>query len=134
MDQSTTNCPADQREPLNGHSAFPEDPGPSLDDEGRAARECRDTSLANGQPLTLVEIVEHEATGYRARGTPAGDFLALQLERLSQLIRLTSATTPEEFDERLEVLESDAREHRYQLGYGAGLADGREEFDRCWVE
>ena len=31
---------------------------------------------ANGQPMTLVEIVEHEALGYRAWGTPEGDFLA----------------------------------------------------------
>jgi hypothetical protein len=92
------------------------------------------SASANGQPLTLVEIVEHEATGYRAWGTPEGDFLARQFERLSQLIRLTSATTPEQFEERLEVLEADARAHRFQLGYGAGLEDGRQEFGRCWVE
>ena len=51
---------------------------------------------ANGQPKTLVEIVEHEALGYRAWGTPAGDFLARQTERLAQLIRWTGASTPED--------------------------------------
>jgi hypothetical protein len=134
MHQTTTNCPADQRKPLNGRPAFPGDRGPSSDDEGPAARECRDSGPANGQPLTLVELVEHEARGYRAWGTSEGDFLGRQLERLAQLVRFTGATTPEEFDERLEVLEADAREHRYQLGYGDGLEDGRQEFGRCWVE
>ena len=34
---------------------------------------------ANGQPTTFLEIVEHEALGYRAWGTTAGSFLADQL-------------------------------------------------------
>ncbi len=58
---------------------------------------------ANGQPVTLVEIVEHEALGYRAWGTPEGDFLARQMERLGQLIRWTGASTPEDHEDRMEV-------------------------------
>jgi hypothetical protein len=98
------------------------------------ARPAEPTALTNGQPLTLVEAVENEARGYRAWRTPEGDFLARQLERLAQLGRFTGASSPEEFDERLQVLEADVREHRYQIGYGDGSEDGRQEFGRCWVE
>src|SRR5947209_1425875 len=48
----------------------------------------------NGQPLTLAEVVDHEAMGYRGWGTPTGDFLARQMERLAQLIRWTNAMRP----------------------------------------
>ena len=30
---------------------------------------------ANGQPVTMLEIVEHEASGYRAWGNEMGEFL-----------------------------------------------------------
>jgi hypothetical protein len=120
----------------------PEESKPSEEDQRwlvaqqapQAAQPAVPTAPTNGRPLTLVEIVEHQAAGYRAWGTPAGDFLARQLDRLGQLIRFMSAKTPEEFEERLEVLEADARENRYQLGYADGLEDGRQEFGRCWVE
>ena len=46
---------------------------------------------ANGQPTTLLEIVEHEAMGYKAWGTPAGRFLADQLGRIAQLLRWSGA-------------------------------------------
>ena len=49
---------------------------------------------ANGRPRTLAEVVDHEALAYRAWGTPTGDFLAAQMERVAQLIRWTGATTP----------------------------------------
>ena len=65
---------------------------------------------ANGQPMTLVEIVEHEALGYRAWGTPEGDFLARQMERLAQLIRWTGASTPEDHEDRMEVWDAEIRD------------------------
>jgi hypothetical protein len=37
------------------------------------------TVPVNGQPTTLLELVEHEAIAYRAQGTPIGDFLASQM-------------------------------------------------------
>src|SRR5262249_24526330 len=59
--------------------------------------------LSNGQPLTLAEVVDHEAMAYRAWGTSAGEFLARQMERLAQLIHWTGASTPEEHEARMEV-------------------------------
>jgi hypothetical protein len=81
----------------------------------------------NGQPLTLVEVVEHEIMGYRAWGTPTGDFLARQMERLGQLVRWTGATTPEEHEARIEVWDEEIREQwsdkGYREGYEAGCRD-----------
>ena len=64
---------------------------------------------ANGQPMTLVEIVEHEAEGYRTWGTPEGEFLARQMDRLAQLIRWTGASIPEDHDARMEVWDEEIR-------------------------
>ena len=52
----------------------------------------------NGLPSTPVETVEHEAMAYRAWGTPEGDFLARQMDRLAQFIRWTGTTTPDEHE------------------------------------
>lgn len=67
-------------------------------------------------PGSLVELVEHEALGYRAWKTPAGDFLARQMERLAELIRFTGATTPEDHEDRITAEEAMLREHWYELG------------------
>jgi hypothetical protein len=48
------------------------------------------------EPATLAELVDREAMAYREQGTAEGDFLAGQLERLAQLVRLTGAKTPQE--------------------------------------
>ena len=58
------------------------------------ARRPSEAPIANGQPRTLAEVVDHEAMGYRAWGTPTGDFLARQMERLAQLVRWTGADDP----------------------------------------
>lgn len=75
---------------------------------------------ANSQPMTLVEIVDHEAMGYRAWGTPEGDFLARQMERLAQLIRWNGATTPEDHEDRMEVWDAEIRERWEARGYEEG--------------
>jgi hypothetical protein len=80
---------------------------------------------ANGHPITIAEIVEHEALGYRAWGTPTGDFLASQMERLAQLIRWTGTTTPEEHEARMEVWDEDIREKCFDRGYSEGHEAGR---------
>src|SRR5271157_4296775 len=85
---------------------------------------------ANGQPMTLLEIVEHEALGYRAWGTPEGDFLARQMERLAQLIRWTGASTPEDHEDRMEVWDAEIRDRYWDMGYHEGLEAGRREC-RC---
>jgi hypothetical protein len=81
----------------------------------------------NGQPWTLAEVVEHETMGYRAWGTPMGDFLARQMERLAQLIRWTNATTPEDHEARLEVWDEEIREQWFERGYQEGYEAGRRE-------
>ena len=84
---------------------------------------------ANGQPISLVEIVEHEALGYRAWGTPEGDFLARQMDRLSQLIRWTEASNPDDFDDRMELYDRELRDRHYDQGYHDGLEEGRRLSD-----
>jgi hypothetical protein len=81
----------------------------------------------NGQPLTLAEIVDHEAIGYRAWGTPAGDLLARQIERLAQLIRWTNAESPEDHEARMEVWDEEIRERWFDRGYHEGYEAGRRE-------
>jgi hypothetical protein len=71
-------------------------------------------------PRTLAELVDHEALAYRAWGTPEGDFLSRQMERLAQLIRLTEAETPGDFEDRLEVYECDLRAREYDRGFEDG--------------
>ena len=81
----------------------------------------------NGQPLTLAEVVEHETMGYRAWGTPTGEFLARQMERLAQLIRWTNATTPEDHEARIEVWDAEIREQWFERGYQEGYEAGRRD-------
>jgi hypothetical protein len=73
-------------------------------------------------PRTLAETVDPEALAYRAWGTPEGDFLSRQMERLAQLIRLTEAETPGDFEDRLEVYECDLRAREYDRGFEDGAA------------
>ena len=80
---------------------------------------------ANGQPISLVEIVDHEAMAYRAWGTPEGEFLARQMDRLAQLIRWTGAATPEDHEARMEVWDDEIRERFFDRGYHEGHEAGR---------
>jgi hypothetical protein len=84
----------------------------------------------NGEPATLAEVVDHEARAYRAWGTPAGAFLARQMERLAQLVRWTGANTPEEHEARMDVWDDDVRDQWYDRGYQEGLEAGRREAAR----
>jgi hypothetical protein len=86
---------------------------------------------ANGQPTTFLEIVEHEAMGFRAWGTPVGSFLASQLDRIAQLIRWTGARTPEDHEDRMEVYDRELRDRYYDQGYHDGLEAGRRERCEC---
>ena len=88
------------------------------------------TVPSNGQPMTLAEVVDHEARAYRGWGTPAGDFLARQMERLAQLVRWTGANTPEEHEARMEVWDDEVREQWYDRGYHEGLEAARRDAAR----
>lgn len=83
--------------------------------------------IANGQPVTFLEQVEHEAMGFRAWNTSTGKFLANQLDRLAQLIRWTGARTPEDHEDRMEIYDRELRERHYDQGYQDGLEAARRE-------
>jgi hypothetical protein len=111
---------AGHRPPANGHGEAQPSPAdnapPPVNPDG-----------TNGRPTTLAELVDHEALGYRAWGTPEGDFLARQMERLAQLIRWTGAATPEVHEDRMQVWDDDLRQQWEDRGYEAGYAAGRRE-------
>src|SRR5262249_46476958 len=46
----------------------------------RALTDLPQSVPRNGQPMTMMEIDEHEAIGYRAWGTPIGEFLARHID------------------------------------------------------
>ena len=72
----------------------------------------------NGEPRTLIEIINHEALGYRAWGTPEGEFLARQMERLAQLIRYDRGEhDPKTMrGRRLEVSDAEMRDRYGDMG------------------
>jgi hypothetical protein len=84
----------------------------------------------NGQPTTLAEYVADEARSYRSQGTTEAAFIAEQLDRVEQLIAWTSATTPAEFRDRLEVWDRQIAEDHFERGRAAGYDDARFEFAR----
>ena len=88
---------------------------------------CRGKLPPNGQPTTFLEIVEHEALGYRAWGSSVGDFLSDQLGRIAQLIRWTGARDPQEHEDRMEAYDRELRDRCYDRGYHEGLEAGRRE-------
>jgi hypothetical protein len=82
----------------------------------------------NGEPQTLVQMIDDEARAYRERGDALGNFLASQLERLAQLVRWTGAETPEQHDERMEVWDDEIRAKWYDTGYESGIQAARNEY------
>lgn len=103
-----------------------EDPVPAPVSGGAPAA-ADPVAAVDGRPTTLAETVDHEALAYRAWGTPEGDFLARQMERLSQLVRWSGAVTPEDHEARMEVWDDDLRRQWEDRGHAAGLEQGRRE-------
>ena len=75
----------------------------------------------------MIETIEHEAMAYRAWGTPIGEFLARQMERLAQLVRWTGATTPDEHEARMEVWDAEISARYFDRGYSEGIRAARAE-------
>jgi hypothetical protein len=80
--------------------------------------------------LGLAELVEHQASFYRSWPTEAGALIAEALDDLAAKIQVTGATTPEEYRDRIGVLEDEAREQHETVGYENGLSAGRAECER----
>jgi hypothetical protein len=85
-------------------------------------RKAGNAPWGDDRPATLIQTVEREATAYRAIGTPEGDFLGRQMDRLAQLIRFTGAADGEEHEARMAVMEESVKEAEFDRGY----AEGRE--------
>jgi hypothetical protein len=60
-------------------------------------------------------------------GTPEALFIAEHLERLSQLVRWTAATTPAEHADRMEIWDAEVRAKWFDNGYEEGLLAARAE-------
>ena len=73
---------------------------------------------------TLAEKAEHEADAYRALGTAEGNLFARMFEELALKIRMTRATTPDEYEGRIQVLDADIREKWEARGYEEGRRVG----------
>jgi hypothetical protein len=100
-----------------------EDGGPGADGDTAPARvENRHPLIdaTDGPRLTLPQMIDREARGYLAWGTPVGDFLARKLDELSQLVRWTQATTPDEHDARMDVWDAEIRDQWEARGYEEG--------------
>jgi hypothetical protein len=94
---------------------------------GGAPAPAGPVAAIDGRPTTLAELVDHEALAYRAWGTPEGEFLARQMERLAQLVRWSGAATPEDHEARMEIWEADLRQQWEDRGHATGLEQGRRE-------
>jgi hypothetical protein len=82
---------------------------------------------ADRPQFTFAELIDHEALGYQAWGTPVGAFLASEMEKLARLIRWTKATTPEEHEGRMEIWDDEIGQRWEAIGYEEGLRTGRAE-------
>jgi hypothetical protein len=100
------------------------------------AQEAPISLPANGQPMGLAEIVDHEALGYKAWGTAEGDFLARQMGRLAQLIRWTGGKDPADHEDRMELYDRELRDRYFEQGFAEGLEQGRRECrcGRCFLD
>ncbi len=100
-----------------------------LPDDSAALAEFDDRLVwpddADGSRFTFAELIEQEALGYRAWGTDVGDFLARQMERLSQLIRWTGAGNPDDYEDRMEIYDRELRDRHYAQGYHDGLEEAK---------
>jgi len=84
---------------------------------------CHADRAPAGRPLDA--ILQAEADRHRRAGTPIGGFLADQLQRMADVARFCGATTPEQYNDRVEVLEMEARATYYDRGYADGAAGAR---------
>lgn len=71
---------------------------------------------------SLAALVDREADAYRSWGTPEGELLARTLDELALKVRMTDATTPQEYEGRIEVLDAEIRRRWEAIGFEAGKA------------
>jgi hypothetical protein len=105
---------------------------PSPEDEAWACQALNGaptvpTGPVNGVPMTLAEVIDDEARAYRSQGTPIGDFLGRQMERLAQLVRWSGGSTPTEHEDRMLLWDEEIRAREFDRGYSEGVEATRRE-------
>jgi hypothetical protein len=80
--------------------------------------------------LSLPDLIEHTAEFFAAWPTGVGSLIAEALRELAAKVHATGATTPDEYRDRIAVMEDEARQQHEEVGYQEGLAAGREECRR----
>jgi hypothetical protein len=106
------------------------DDGPT-DEDLADYREMRGEAEARGHldlsaTLSLAELVEHQAAFYRSWPSEAGEMIARELDALALKVRMTDATTPAEFEARIEVLDADIRAGWEARGYDRAMEESGE--------
>src|SRR5207245_1565843 len=90
------------------------------------AREYLDRSAT----MLPDELAELQATFYRSWGNAAGEMLARAMDELALKIRMTDATTPAEFADRVDALDAEVRAGWEKIGYENGqAAAARPQYD-----
>jgi hypothetical protein len=84
-------------------------------------------NAADPAPTTLLGAVEVEVHRLRRCGGPFAGFIAGHLERLAQMVAWTSATTPQEHEERIEIADDESRARWFDRGYTEGIEAARRE-------
>jgi hypothetical protein len=91
-----------------------------------AACVCEACVAAQPAHEALADAVAAEARKHRRLDTPLHDMIADELLSLAHNVRRVQATTPIEYEARMEILDRDAiaeaEERGYDAGYSAGLA------------
>jgi hypothetical protein len=123
-------CPATEPEPckLCIGASGPADALDGLLDDVNAEllAGVREVEAHRAPTLSLAELVDRQADAFRAWPIDAGRMIAEALDELAMKIRMTGATTPAEFDARVEVVNRDLRETWEAVGYDRAMSDSGE--------
>lgn len=87
------------------------------------AREHLDRSAR----LTLAELVDAQAEFYESWANPCGNMLANAMRELALKVRLTDASTPDEFEARKDALDAEIREQYEAIGWEQGRRECQGE-------
>jgi hypothetical protein len=90
----------------------------------------RELTQRTGAPLSLADLIDHTAEFFAAWPTGAGSLIAEALRELAAKVHATGATPPDEFRDRIAVMEDEARQQHEEIGYQEGLAAARAECER----
>jgi hypothetical protein len=72
------------------------------------------------QAASFLAAVQRQADHFRRDPDPVSQFLADQLANIAQLVIWTDARNPDEYIERLEIAEDEARARFYDRGWHDG--------------